>query len=531
MTYEIARYDQSVHEIFQPLEVGKIEALLEEREEKRAAIGEMASFIGGERYQGVVSFFLSQAKRAYAEDLFDDERAFQALDAWCWRKALEVTDIYDIMPQERRNTWNELVTKYKARVRSSEGSFEVQELPPFTEEVVIPTLQHLLASRPQYLAERVDGIFRSLSRNHVTNSPWGFGRRMILENVTDSWGHTNFREVGYIHDLRNVVSKMMGRGSIPYNNTNFVIATLRRDTGRWQDVDGGSLRLRVYKKGTCHIEVHEEIAWRLNAILAILHPRAIPSEHRKPRKTKKRKEVNLFSDLLSFPVIEALRDLKDGHRNNGSLTRLYMSYRWDQLDKHVQQEALNALAAIGGVREGSYIRFDYDAEPVLEALIVTGALPNQKSYQWYPTPPEIALEAVEWAEIGEEHTCLEPSAGQGGIAGFLPGKRTTCVEISPIHVEVLKQKGFEAVAQDFLTWEGPCFDRVIMNPPFSEGRWQEHVAKAFSHLKEDGILVAILPASAKARLSLEGTEIEWSGLKRFPGVSIDLVVAKVRKYS
>lgn len=43
--------------------------------------------------------------------------------------------------------------------------------------------------------------------------------------------------------------------------------------------------IRVHKKGTAHIEIHPNLAWRLNLILAILYPQAIPPEHRrKPRR-------------------------------------------------------------------------------------------------------------------------------------------------------------------------------------------------------------------------------------------------------
>src|SRR5690606_33951228 len=110
---------------------------------------------------------------------------------------LNLTDVLDCMPQARRDEWNESIRKHAT--------------PTFAAHVVFATLSELLASRQRFFAERVDGIFRSLSGNHVTNSPTGFRKRMILEHVTDTWMHSCSSKAGVIDDLRKVVARFMGR--------------------------------------------------------------------------------------------------------------------------------------------------------------------------------------------------------------------------------------------------------------------------------------------------------------------------------
>ena len=92
-------------------------------------------------------------------------------------------------------------------------------------------------------------------------------------------------------------------------------------------------------------------------------------------------------------------------------------------------------------------------------------MPDQRAHQFYPTPDELAIQVAELANIGAEHTCLEPSAGIGGIADHMPKDRTRCVEISDLHCKVLEAKGFDVTQADFLSWAGSTadrFDRVAM---------------------------------------------------------------------
>jgi len=76
-------------------------------------------------------------------------------------------------------------------------------------------------------------------------------------------------------------------------------------TGEWLSIDGGAMRIRCYKKGTAHLEIHPDMAWRLNAILATLYPTAIPAEFRTAPK-KRPKDIELMQKPLPFKVVEAL---------------------------------------------------------------------------------------------------------------------------------------------------------------------------------------------------------------------------------
>lgn len=459
------------------------------------------------------------------ERLLRKKGAIAALDATFWQRAMEMTAILDIMPQARRDTWYESIREKKC--------------PHFEEKVVRDTFAELMAMRVKFLAERVDGIFSGLSGEHVTNSPAAFGKRMIISGVT---GFYDFQKTGLINDLRCVVAKLMRRDEPKHNSSSALIRSLKGNYGQWVPVDGGALKIRLYMKGTAHLEVHPDMAWRLNAILHTLHPRAIPPEHRqKPRRQPK--EVAMLQRLLPFAVVEVLADMEEAsqfvdtgdwqhpHRRELIPMAMAIPYRSANPGKAVMLQVRQVLESIGGVEMEYGWQFDYQPKPVIQQIVALGAVPDEKAHQFYPTPAAVAQACLELAKIGPGHSCLEPSAGLGGLSDLMPKERTLCVEIAPLRCEVLRAKGYQAVAADFLQWAEANklrrFDRIVMNPPFDQGRWRAHLGAAASLLAEDGILVCVLPASAKNKELLEGFAVEFPRVfdNAFAGTSASVTIA------
>lgn len=499
-----------------------------------------------------------------AEQMFREEGAVARLNALFWSKAFNLTDVYDAMPQARRNQWNEQIrcpegiAKDYDEVRTERANrpelfdakgkylnpadgLKVPRLPDFEEETVRATLLELLNSRARFLAERVDGIFRSLSGEHVTNSPAAFRNRMIIAHLRTSYGTTNHDRVGVINDLRCVIARFMGRDEPGWRATESVVEYARRERrGEWVTIDGGALRLRAYKCGTAHLEVHPDMAWRLNATLAHLYPSAIPPEFRSKPK-RKVKEHQMIARPLPFAVVEALAAMEPAYRLEKStdFRRDYdrvripnaVQFTGESGGQAVRDEVERVLAYLGAVkvkneRGGAYFEFDYPPRAAISEVVASGCLPDQKAHQYYPTPESLAVAAVEMAQIGPHDTCLEPSAGTGGLADFLPQDRTVCIEISKLHCQVLAAKGYRVECADFLTATCAPVDRIVMNPPFSEGRWQAHLEHAAGLLASGGRLVAILPASAKGKDVLPGWTLEWSRVfdREFAGTSVSVVI-------
>lgn len=524
--------DWIASEFFAPAATDMVDGLMGQYRAMRHRVEEVAAMVTGET-AGAVTYFLEANAREQRYGALSVDRLFQldgalaALNAAYWAKAINMTDVLDAMPQKRREEWNASIREHKT--------------PEFEEETVRATLQDLLLSRSKFFAERIDGIFRNLSGAHVTNSPMGFGKRMILSNIHN--GYYSTERTGYINDLRCVIAKFMGRGEPGWNASSAIINAARERHGEWITLDGGALRLRVYLKGTAHLEVHPDMAWRLNCVLAQLYPNAIPSEFR--QKPKKRlKEFQMMQRPLPFSVLEVLCEMEPAYRveKTGDFRNPCrriaienaVQFRYNANTKAGFEEAQRILASIGGVltKDGHW-QFDYPPHDALAEIRCSGCLPDQKTHQFYPTPEKLARIAVDLAEIGPGDTVLEPSAGIGGIADLLPTERMRCIEISDLHCKVLQAKGYDATRADFLDWctrTRDRFDRVVMNPPFSEGRAQAHLEAAANLLKSGGRLVAILPASMRGKALIPGWDHTWSdtysGEFAGTGVSVSILTAE-----
>lgn len=526
-------------EFFAPASTDLVDSIIGQYRTERGKVEHVNEFLHCDGFNSVMHYFIegncSDRDRfvGSVDRLFNIKGAIAALNASYWSRVMKMTDVLECMPAKRREEWFEQIEK--------------KDTPDFEESTVRSTLGELLALRGKFLAERVDGIFQALSRTHVTNRPEGFSKRMILTGVTNDWGSYARSQTGHINDLRGVIAKFMNRDEPDWNASNRLVEIARlHHRGQWIDVDGGALRIRCYLNGNAHLEVHDDIAWKLNQVLALLYPTAIPSQFRTAPKRKVKKEYTLMTRPLPFAVLNVLDGMKRvrtsviqprfaGGDAIQPVTRNRNSLEFDygDKDKHVMVEVLRVLEAIGGTRcqnqYKSWYEFDYDPDPVIKTIIVSGCVPDHKSHQYYPTPQNLAERVIELADIGASDHCLEPSAGTGAIADLMPKERTICVEVSPLHVSVLEQKGHSVHEGDFLTFaenHNGKFDRIAMNPPFSQGRWQSHVEAAAGLLSNGGKLVAVIPASGHGKFSVTGLNVVYDGPhdNQFSGTSTSVTI-------
>lgn len=122
---------------------------------------------------------------------------------------------------------------------------------------------------------------------------------------------------------------------------------------------------------------------------------------------------------------------------------------------------------------------------------------SRKIPGFFPTPKDLIERLLELADLEINHEILEPSAGKGDIAdaireylGHESLKLSVC-EINHNLREILNLKKFNIVESDFLELN-KTFDRIVMNPPFENGLDIDHVLHAYSLLKPNGRLVAIM---------------------------------------
>lgn len=130
-----------------------------------------------------------------------------------------------------------------------------------------------------------------------------------------------------------------------------------------------------------------------------------------------------------------------------------------------------------------------------------GKRDSREGVDYYPTPEPLGFKMVEWGNLNDGETALEPSAGHGAIARYVPSANPlTAIEPSQNLFAKLQLKAggsgrkfVNTIFEDYNVVNK--HDVIFMNPPFGTGGRLavDHVAKAFTHLTEGGRIVAIIP--------------------------------------
>lgn len=151
--------------------------------------------------------------------------------------------------------------------------------------------------------------------------------------------------------------------------------------------------------------------------------------------------------------------------------------------------------------------------------------------QLFPTPPDLARQAVALAGVSAGQRVLEPSAGSGNMIRAILQRFTgadcgkiVAVEINHNLAEALTEQrnktvyanesNFTVVCKDFLECgeELGKFDRVIMNPPFERAADIKHILHAKTFLKPGGKLAAICANGPRQNEQLKPLASKWIDL-------------------
>jgi hypothetical protein len=168
------------------------------------------------------------------------------------------------------------------------------------------------------------------------------------------------------------------------------------------------------------------------------------------------------------------------------------------LDRNTYVEVDKVLKECGGKWHKGKKGHVFPSDPTfeIETIVRTGEVMLLAKNGFFPTPKALAEQLVGYADIWDDLTVLEPSAGSGGLADVIreqhPTAKLTLVEIQPKLCGVLKSKGYDPIMGDFLAMEPtPIYDRIVMNPPFEKQGDIDHITHAFKFLKPGGRMSAI----------------------------------------
>lgn len=208
--------------------------------------------------------------------LENEDKVKKNLEANHWNQVFAISELSSVMPASEKDKWYNQIEK--------------KQFPDFNKENIQSTFLSLFSKKDDFFADKIAGLFNSLSAKHVTNNGIEFGEKFIITNVTDNYRFTNSRKIDLIHDLRDVIYQIKFNRSPDYGNTRDTIDLINNEKnyGTWFNVDGGLWRIKLFKNGSAHFEISEDLTIALNKCLSRKFPNIIGIK--KERKKSIRKE-------------------------------------------------------------------------------------------------------------------------------------------------------------------------------------------------------------------------------------------------
>jgi phospholipid N-methyltransferase len=154
--------------------------------------------------------------------------------------------------------------------------------------------------------------------------------------------------------------------------------------------------------------------------------------------------------------------------------------------------------------------------------------------QLFPTPPDLARQMVEEADIQPGMCVLEPSAGTGNIVRAVIDSVDTeivgyeinfdlCLvlrqtfpsyKLQPIQADILEVAPSNSVNTRPTGETAGLYPRILMNPPFANGQDIAHIKHAMKFLAPGGRLVAICANGPRQQEQLKPLVDSWEDLPR-----------------
>ncbi len=468
-------------------------------EQQKASVKSLHNAIAA--HSAKTQLYVSNTEQLFLVDL---ETALKRIDASFWLKLYEETSLGNFMDTESYKDHKNALRK-------------LDTVPEFSMDNILKQLELFVGEIDEILIKRVSSIFEKLSGEHVTNSAYGFRERMIIDNCSRSYCEHNKNR--YLHDLRCVISTLRGYSNMPSTcSTTSILEYCFTYYGKWHMLDGDSMRIKAFRKGTVHIEIDTEIASKLNAILAAKYPNCLP--HSGNKKVLFKSTLKPIDIILDHSVRNILRRVNFEHPLKARSDRRNDYYRdtneyeirlfcWNEKNDPALVEAVNLLSDLYGQPIQTSTDFiwklgAHNPKETIRHLIISGTMPDEVSHQFYESTERVQSLVADLLDIKASDDVCEPSAGRGALAKLLPVEQTTCFEINALNCSLLRGLGYAVKQECFLNYANTTSDRydvMVMNPPYKNGAYWEHLKAAMSLLKPSGRIVAVVPCAVMTKQS------------------------------
>lgn len=189
-----------------------------------------------------------------------------AVDCAAWKYLMDESGLRTFMDAEARRKWDS-------------GLYD-REVPELTPETIEATFRKMHDSRAEMFERGVIRCFKQLSWNYKTNSPWRFGKRIILRHLFSVYGGSmfaNYRATDELDDLMRVFHVLDGK---PEPDHRHAMYSLINANERAMQCENEYVHIKWFKKGSGHVTFKRpDLVDKLNQIVAKHYPGALAHDN------------------------------------------------------------------------------------------------------------------------------------------------------------------------------------------------------------------------------------------------------------
>lgn len=189
------------------------------------------------------------------------------IDSSIWRDLMLKSGMMVLMDAQARDQWHK--------------NLEEGDLPAISEANILSTFEQLHLNKMDVFERGIINVFKGLSWDYKTNSPYSFGKKIIINNLVthNRWGFSlnwGWRR-DQLADLERMLFLLDGK-PIPDNRSDITTRLMAhiRDNPAEDVYEDELFRVRYFQKGTAHLTFKRlDLVERMNDIIAKHYPRML----------------------------------------------------------------------------------------------------------------------------------------------------------------------------------------------------------------------------------------------------------------
>jgi len=186
------------------------------------------------------------------------------IDSSIWRDLMLKSGMMVLMDAQARDQWHK--------------NLEEGDLPAISEANILSTFEQLHLNKMDVFERGIINVFKGLSWDYKTNSPYSFGKKIIINNLVthNRWGFSlnwDWRR-DQLADLERMLFLLDGK-PIPDNRSDITTRLMAhiRDNPAEDVYEDELFRVRYFQKGTAHLTFKRlDLVERMNDIIAKHYP-------------------------------------------------------------------------------------------------------------------------------------------------------------------------------------------------------------------------------------------------------------------